>query len=349
MGDRADGCNARERRRTFLTRSFARASAVHPLGPLSRPTLVSSMCSAGACGRGVGPAYRFAAPSPFEANPAHKPSAITAAVSKPLHHQVPVSSSSGGKSYSLPYKGLFSALYARALTLTIVKCYALSFGSVVYAADAENENLTDERIQSAHRAGMELTMREVATTSLRRLLEKLAILFLSPRWASKLLKVCPRHAVSKALSPRRAPKEFWGNALLTRRFVHATPTDPQDVAASARRKASRFGRLGAAPRMFLTTLRSSVLVHIATWAVEAAIDVLQYLRGQIRAGTCGRLVLHRTINRLICFVAGGSGAAVCTLVAPGMGTFVGALLAESAAPYLTIALFGDAHSFAASM
>jgi hypothetical protein len=121
---------------------------------------------------------------------------------------------------------------------------------------------------------------------------------------------------------------------------------PQDVSASARRKASRDGRFAAAGSIALTSLRSSLLVHIATWTVEALIDLAAMLRGRIRPKACARMVLHRALNRLICALAGAAGASVLTLFFPGLGTFIGALLAESAGPYLTAALLGEVHQFA---
>jgi hypothetical protein len=80
---------------------------------------------------------------------------------------------------------------------------------------------------------------------------------------------------------------------------------------------------------------------LATWTVEALIDIAAMLRGRIRPKACARMIVHRALNRLICALAGAAGASVLTLFFPGMGTFIGALLAESAAPYLTSALIGE--------
>lgn len=138
--------------------------------------------------------------------------------------------------------------------------------------------------------------------------------------------------------------------MLTRGCAVASPRARgvrQDVGASARRKATRDGRIFAAGRIALTALRSTLLVHLATWVVEAAIDVFACVRGRISARQCARIVLHRAVNRLICALSGALGASIATLLLPGMGTFIGALLAESAGPSLTVALLGEVGAFAA--
>lgn len=113
------------------------------------------------------------------------------------------------------------------------------------------------------------------------------------------------------------------------------------MGASARRKAARDGRFSAAARIALTSLRSSLLIHISTWTCEVLIDVAAMLRGRIKPKACARMIVHRALNRLICALSGAAGATLLTLFFPGMGTFIGALLAESAAPYLTAALIGE--------
>jgi len=326
MRDGADAHNERQpaRRRALLYRGFASASTSHlrPRSSFITPQHQYAPCQFAAAGphgatltavaRSALPPYRFSASSPLE-----RPYAVERA-STPLT-KAAVGGGGGGyakpavalppKEYAPPpFKGLASAFGAKALILTVVKSYALSFGNTMFTADLEDSAITDEQITAAHKAAVELIAREVATVTLRRCLEKAAILALERRWSTKLLK---------------------------------------DVGSSAKRKAAREGRFFAAGRVALTALRSSFLVHIATWAVEAAIDLLAYARGRMSARACARTVLHRAINRLICAVAGALGASVATLLLPGIGTFIGALLAESAGPYLTVAMFGEVGTFAA--
>mmetsp|Transcript_26945 Transcript_26945/g.79434 ORF Transcript_26945/g.79434 Transcript_26945/m.79434 type:complete len:323 (+) Transcript_26945:72-1040(+) len=306
------------RRRALLYRGFASSTAVHGrprsfIRPhshfLQEPHLAPTR---------AGPSpYTFVAAAPKEPAPGvgrYKASTFADPVAPPKTAGIAGMSgkafSAGGKEYAPPpFKGLLSAFGPKALLITVAKCYALSFGNMTFGAEMEEQTITDEQVTAAHRASVELILRELATTTLRRCLEKLSIAFLDRRWSNKLLK---------------------------------------DVGASARRKAFRNGRLFAAARIALTSLRSSLLVQLATWAVEALIDIHAMLRKRILPKTCARMILHRALNRIICALAGAAGASAVTLIAPGTGTFVGALLAESAAPYLTIALLGDVQAFAAA-
>ncbi|KAJ1638302.1 hypothetical protein T492DRAFT_944861, partial [Pavlovales sp. CCMP2436] len=301
------------RRRALLFRGFASASSTHgrPHSLLPRGPVFST--AAHAAHRPASLLPRFA---PVAAAPMERSFYGTRPVTRSAGgdggagggaSNAPSAAAAGSKLYpDPPFKGMGSAFKPLSLAITVVKCYGLSFGNLMFGAEMEEQAITDEQINSAHKASLELVLRELATTTLRRVLEKLAIVLLERRWANKLLK---------------------------------------DVGASARRKAVRDGNFYAAARIALTSLRSSLLVHIATWTVEALIDVIAMLRGKLKPAACARTVLHRALNRLICALAAAAGASLLTLVFPGMGTFIGALLAESAAPYLTAMLLGDVHQY----
>lgn len=191
------------RRRALLYRGFASASSVHgrPRSLLRPHGAIFDEAHLATVRRGVGcaPYAHLVAAAPAEPSfgARRKLSPLTVAASS--SDGLGVGASKGGAGHSAappakqyadpPFKGLLSALKPTSLAITVIKCYGLSFGNLMFGAEMEEQTITDEQINAAHKASLELVLRELATTTLRRLLEKLCILTLDKRWSTKLLKV----------------------------------------------------------------------------------------------------------------------------------------------------------------
>lgn len=225
------------RRRALLYRGFASASGAYGrprsllrphVGAIFDDAHLASARRATTCL----PYAQFVAAAPAEprVDTAQRlsPLALVAASSAEgvrfgAHKAAPVGGA--GKRYpEPPFKGLLSAFKPTSLTITVVKCYGLSFGNLMFGAEMEEQTITDEQINAAHKASLELVLRELATTTLRRLLEKAAILALDPRWSAKLLKV--RLAEPHAPRGRRARRAGSARARRALHFAHRARAAP---------------------------------------------------------------------------------------------------------------------------
>ena len=130
--------------------------------------------------------------------------------------------------------------------------------------------------------------RYIACTTLKRRLEAWCVSRLDPRTADRLLK---------------------------------------DVALSAKRKALRHGRMGAARRMCLTEMRSKALGYGANLIVEELCLCYVYLRDRRRDKDALVKLQRASSTALLGFAASFSlsclGSGLGTLAKPGWGTVVG--------------------------
>lgn len=187
-------CSAR--RRALLYRGFASASSTHArprsfIRPHAGIFDGAHLAAARRSSTLAAPSSSLVAAAPREAE--FDVRRAVRASARPygdvfVHGSTPMPTGLGKTYPEPPFKGLLSALKPLSLTITVVKCYGLSFGNLMFGAEMEEQTITDEQISSAHKASLELVLRELATTTLRRMLEKVAILALSRRAAHKLLK-----------------------------------------------------------------------------------------------------------------------------------------------------------------
>ncbi|KAL3678500.1 hypothetical protein R1sor_021456 [Riccia sorocarpa] len=228
-----------------------------------------------------------------------------------------------GKTYNVELKPLFSAFRPRALAATTVRCSLVNFLPLLEAYvqpdddDMEEDvdrpaNIPVDPVVPMKRSVIHI-LREVSVITIRRILERAAVHYASPRMAWKLLK---------------------------------------DIPKSASRKAGRdVTRFQLFVGVCKTTFRAHALGVMANWVVQLIMDVYRYLRVSTPAkkGEGRKQVAQdsKDFNKLVRKTAGNTlkvgaslalgsvGAGLGTvLIKPSIGTWIGLAAGDLAGPYL---------------
>ncbi|KAG5100057.1 hypothetical protein JHK82_045109 [Glycine max] len=222
------------------------------------------------------------------------------------------------KQYNVELKPLFSAFELRAFTLTSLRSF-LMFYLPLLEPRAEMEDDEDflEDDQEHHvdlvvpfRKSVKHIMRETTVVTTRRILERIAVHYVSQRMAWKLLKDIPRSATRKA-----------GRSMPTLVYVYCV---------------SR------------TTFRGHMLGVAASWLVQVGIDLYRFFSSAFQGqhedndvdqtnqvGVLGQKVFIATVRCTSSLIFASIGAGIgATLIRPSLGQWVGCALGDLGGPII---------------
>ncbi|KAL2609986.1 hypothetical protein R1flu_028559 [Riccia fluitans] len=228
-----------------------------------------------------------------------------------------------GKTYNVELKPLFSAFRPRALAATTVRCCLVNFLPLLEAYIQPDDDDMEEDVDRPAsmpvdpvvpmKRSVTHIVREVSIITTRRILERAAVHYSSPRMAWKLLKDIPKSAARKA---------------------------GRDV--------TRFQLFVGVCK---TTFRAHALGVMANWVVQLVMDIYRYLRTPVpsKKGDGRKQVAQdsKDFNKLVrktvgntfkvgaSLVLGSVGAGLGTvMIKPSIGTWIGLAAGDLAGPYL---------------
>ncbi|XP_050246556.1 uncharacterized protein LOC126694364 [Quercus robur] len=222
------------------------------------------------------------------------------------------------KEYTIELKPLFSAFELRTFGMTTLRSFLLFYLPLLEPRSNMEEDDEDflQDNQEEHRVDLVVPfkksvkqiVRETTVVTTRRVLERIAVHYVSQRMAWKLLKDVPKSAVRKA--GRRMPT-----------FVYFCSV-------------SR------------TTLRGHFLGVAASWLVQVGIEVYRYFSSMIKEGKddfdreekaklLGKKVSCATVRCSASLVFASIGAGIgATLFRPSIGQWIGCALGDLAGPII---------------
>nr|PNR35682.1 hypothetical protein PHYPA_021532 [Physcomitrium patens] len=235
---------------------------------------------------------------------------------------VPIRKYSEEKTYNIELKPLFSACRPRALGATTIRAFLVNYLPLLEAYLQPEDDEFEEDIDRPARPPMDPVLplkrsvahilREVSVITTRRLLERIAVHYVSDRTAWKLLKDIPKSAIRKA-----------GRDL-----------SPVEMFTAVSR----------------TTFRAHALGVLANWMVQLIIDsyrtirlsfILRSKEGKpvgievIELKRLGRRTLGNTLKGSASLVLASAGAGLGTiLIRPSTGTWIGCAAGDFAGPFL---------------
>ncbi|KAK7380700.1 hypothetical protein VNO78_33215 [Psophocarpus tetragonolobus] len=222
------------------------------------------------------------------------------------------------KQYNVELKPLFSAFELRAFALTSIRSL-LMFYLPLLEPRAEMEDDEDflEEEQEPHvdlvvpfKKSVKQIIRESTVVTTRRILERIAVHYVSQRMAWKLLKDVPRSATRKA-----------GRSMPTLVYFYCV------------------GR---------TTLRGHMLGVAASWLVQVGIDLYRFFSSAFKVqdedkdgdktnqvGVLGQKVFLATVRCTSSLIFASIGAGIgATLVRPSLGQWIGCAAGDLAGPII---------------
>lgn len=228
------------------------------------------------------------------------------------------------KEYPVELKPLTSAFGLMSLALTSVRSFLLFYLPLLEPhppVEGDDDDLEDPPenkpvdLITPFKKSVKQIARETTVVTVRRVLERLAVHYVSQRTAWKLLKDVPRSAKRKAARDMSTPY-----------FVFSV---------------SR------------TTFRGHMLGVAASWIVQIGVDayrcfirkpeddLLADRKEKIRL--FGKKVYGTTIKCTTSLVFASIGAGVCALIHPSTGQWVGCALGDFAGPVIAIICFEKLH------
>ncbi|KAL3832956.1 hypothetical protein ACJIZ3_007692 [Penstemon smallii] len=230
------------------------------------------------------------------------------------------------KQYNIQLKPLFSALHWRTLALTSLRSFLLFYlpllepNSHIEEDDDEDflqESLEENRLDLVvpFKKSVKQIIRETTVVTTRRILERLAVHYVSQRMAWKLLKDVSMSATRKA-----------GRGL---------PTSTYIISVSR------------------TTLRGHFLGVLASWIVQVGIDIYRFFTSISKAikenntidtkeelRVLGKKVNSATVRCGSCLVFASIGAGIgATLVRPSIGQWIGCAIGDLSGPVIVAFCF----------
>ncbi|KAG2728466.1 hypothetical protein I3843_01G201700 [Carya illinoinensis] len=224
----------------------------------------------------------------------------------------------GTKEYKIELKPLFSAFELRAFAMTSVRSF-LMFYLPLLEPHSNIEEDDDEFLQDTqeeHRLdlvvpfkkSLKQIVRETTVVTTRRVLERIAVHYVSQRMAWKLLKDGPKSAVRKA--ERGMPRLVYFYSV------------------------SR------------TTIRGHFLGVAASWLVQVGIEIYRYISSLIKEESddldkaekikfLGKKVAGATVRCSASLVFASIGAGIgATLIRPSVGQWIGCAVGDLAGPFI---------------
>ncbi|XP_051133024.1 uncharacterized protein LOC127252763 [Andrographis paniculata] len=231
------------------------------------------------------------------------------------------------KQYNIQLKPLFSAFHWKTLALTSLRSFLLFYLPLVEpqtaVEDADDEDFLQENPEEKRldlivpfKKSVKQIVRETSVVTTRRVLERLAVHYVSQRMAWKLLKDVPKSA--------------------TRKAARGMPTTTYAFCVSR------------------TTFRGHCLGILASWIVQVGIDIYRFLRSiskpkeegddpvdtseQARVlvkKVCGTTV-RCGASLIFASIAAGIGA---TFIRPSAGQWIGCALGDLSGPVIVAFCF----------
>ncbi|XP_039137165.1 uncharacterized protein LOC120274702 [Dioscorea cayenensis subsp. rotundata] len=228
------------------------------------------------------------------------------------------------KEYPVELKSLTSAFGLKSLALTSVRSFLLFYLPLLEPhppVEGDNDDLEDPPenksvdLVTPFKKSVKQIARETTVVTVRRVLERLAVHYVSQRMAWKLLKDVPRSAKRKAARDISTPC-----------FVFSV---------------SR------------TTFRGHMLGVAASWIVQIGVDAYRcFIRKSEddpladkneKIRLFGKKVYATTIKCTASLVFASIGAGICALIHPSTGQWVGCALGDFAGPVIAIICFEKLH------
>lgn len=229
------------------------------------------------------------------------------------------------KEYYIQLKPLLSAFHWKSFALVTLRSFLLHFLPLVEPRAAIDEDDDDDFLQDAAeqqdvdlvvplKKSIKQIIRETTVVTTRRILERLAVCYVSQRTAWKLIK---------------------------------------DVSISATRKAGRDLPITVYIfRVSRTTFRGHFLGVTATWLVQVAIDIYRFLSSIFRTEEVDTINKAEQVQRLqkkvftitikcgasLIFASIGAGIGA-TIFRPSIGQFIGCVIGDLAGPPIVHFLF----------
>ncbi|PKI77504.1 uncharacterized protein LOC116215243 [Punica granatum] len=221
------------------------------------------------------------------------------------------------KEYRIELKPLFSAFEIRAFALTSLRSFLLYYLPLLEPHTEEDDDFLQDTQEEQHvdlvvpfKKSVKQIIRETTVVTTRRVLERLAVIYVSQRMAWKLLKDVPKSAIRK--SQRRLPSlvYMW--------------------------------------RVSRTTFRGHLLGVAASWIVQVGIDTYRFLSSIFspsseleevepskQAKILGKKVFGTTIrcgaSLVFASVGAGLGAAI---LRPSLGQWIGCAVGDLGGPII---------------
>lgn len=229
------------------------------------------------------------------------------------------------KEYNLQVKPLLSAFHWKSFAVVTLRSFLLHFLPLVEPRATIDEDDDDDLQDSAEQRDVDLVVplkksikqiiRETTVLTTRRILERLAVCYVSQRTAWKLIKDVSISATRKA-----------GRDLPTTVYIF---------------KVSR------------TTFRGHILGVTATWIVQVAIDIYRFLSSIFRSDeevdTVNKAEQVKRLQKKVFIITYKCGASLifasigagigATMIHPKIGQFIGCVLGDLAGPPIVSYLF----------
>ncbi|KAJ0981926.1 hypothetical protein J5N97_010181 [Dioscorea zingiberensis] len=228
------------------------------------------------------------------------------------------------KEYPVELKPLFSAFGPKSLALTSVRSFLLFYLPLLepHPPVEEDDDDLEDPPENKHvdlvtpfKKSVKQIARETTVVTVRRVLERLAVHYVSQRMAWKLLK---------------------------------------DIRKSSRRKAERdMSTPYFVFSVSRTTFRGHMLGVAASWIVQIGVDAYRcFIRkpeddllvdGKEKIRMFGKKVYATTIKCTASLVFASVGAGICALIHPSTGQWIGCALGDFAGPVIAIICFEKLH------
>lgn len=222
------------------------------------------------------------------------------------------------KMYNIEMKPLLSAFHWKALALTSLRSFLLFYLPLLEPQSEDDDNFLQENPEEAHldlivpfKKSVKQICRETTVVTTRRVLERLAVHYVSQRMAWKLLKDAPKSATRKA-----------GRGMATSNYVLCV---------------SR------------TTLRGHFLGVLASWFVQVGIDIYRFFTSIYKTKEAsgdtidtsenfqilGKKIYGTTIRCSASLVFASLGAGIgAAVIRPSTGQWIGCAIGDMTGPII---------------
>ncbi|GER27703.1 cysteine/Histidine-rich C1 domain family protein [Striga asiatica] len=258
------------------------------------------------------------------------------------------------KQYDIQLKPLLSAFHWKTFALTSLRSFLLFYLPLVEPRGLKEEDDDDDDdflkpegkpvdLVVPFKKSVKQILRETSVVTTRRVLERLAVHYVSQRMAWKLLKV---DFASKGFNFMHLP------------CINYTPSTVTDVPQSATRKATRgLPTTTYFFRVSRTTLRGHCLGVLASWIVQVSIDVYRFFSSLTKSPQedeiidtadqleiLGKKVYGATVRCGSSLIFASIGAGIgALLIRPSTGQWIGCAVGDLLGPVVVAFCFEKFH------